>query len=242
MKLFSEYQHANIGMLHDNAIIETLKDFVDAHDIDVIIETGTNLGLGSTTMLAEAFKGKNTEIHTIEVNYPIYKQAKHNLVKYPNVHCHYGCSSGITEAITFIEQDEAILNHENYPDYFIDSITDPVGFYTKEIKGILELNRGKVSKLKDLFKPNLQEDLLRNLINKYKDKKLLVVLDSAGGTGKLEFDITKELLKDQHYFILLDDTHHLKHFRSVQEITSSPEWTVIGSSDQHGWMLAEHKA
>lgn len=240
MKLFSEYAHANIGMLHDEAIIDTLNNFVKDHTIDVIIETGTNLGLGSTKMLAEAFKNKDIELHTIEVNYPIFLQAKENLKKYSSVTCHYGCSSGIKEAIDFIEKDDAILFHENYPDYFIDSTSEPVKFYTKEIRGILDLNRGKISRLKSFFKPTLKENLLPSLIEKNKNKNLLIVLDSAGGTGKLEFEITKKSLIQKSFHVLLDDTHHLKHFRSIQEIKSDPRWTIIGSSDKHGWMLASY--
>ena len=47
---------------------------------------------------------------------------------------------------------------------------------------------------------------------------MLIVLDSAGGVGHMEFQITDELINNKNYYILLNDTHHLKHFRGYDII------------------------
>lgn len=241
MKLFSLYEHSNIGMQNDPYLKHALEKLASGGGINVIIETGTNLGLGSTKLLAESFKNKNVIIHTIEVNFPIFKQAKQNLKKYKKVKCHYGCSTEITEAILFIETDPAIINHEKHPEFFIDDVSNPTEFYTKEIKGILKLNSNK-RQIKSLLKPKPKESLLRDLIKSNYEKELLIVLDSAGGTGKLEFNITTNLLSQKDYYLLLDDTHHLKHFRSVIEIRNNKNWEIIEQDDKMGWLLAKHNS
>ena len=53
------------------------------------------------------------------------------------------------------------------------------------------------------------------------------VLDSAGGIGRLEFQTMLETMGSTSYALFLDDTHHLKHFRSLQAIRSSPDFRLI---------------
>jgi hypothetical protein len=81
-----------------------------------------------------------------------------------------------------------------------------------------------------------------NLIKELNSHNLLIVLDSAGGVGHMEFQITDELMKDKNYYLLLDDTHHLKHFRGLDIIKNRGDFTIINSSDKNGWVLAHHKA
>ena len=49
-------------------------------------------------------------------------------------------------------------------------------------------------------------------------------------------------MKNKNYYILLDDTHHLKHFRGLDIIKNRGDFTIINSSDKNGWVLAHHKA
>lgn len=242
MKLFSDYEYATIGMIHDKNLIVALEKLRDKNEIEVIIETGTNLGLGSTALLASIFKNDDLQIHTVEVNKNIFDEAKLNLVKFKNVTCHNGCSTSLQEAISFIENDDAIINHQNYSEFFIDDIVNPIEFYSNEIKGLLDLNASKKSNnlLRFFNKKSLNENLLQNLIKKFLNKKLLIVLDSAGGTGKLEFDITKKILINESFYVLLDDTHHLKHFRSLKEIKENPKWSILDESISHGWVIAKY--
>lgn len=243
MKLFRDYEHADMGMVHDPLLKTALAELAANIPVETVIETGTHLGLGSTTLLAQAFERKGTRIHTIEANYESYHQARKNLKKYPSVRCHYGCSTRLDQARDFIKRDPAILNHELFPGIFIDNTEDPVAFYSREVEGLLSATSAARSWWANVTRPTFEDDLLTKLVSTQKEDNLLIVLDSAGGVGKLEFELVKQLLPESDYCLLLDDTHHLKHFRSVEEICSDHrQWQVLSKNDVHGWMLARHRA
>jgi hypothetical protein len=102
--------------------------------------------------------------------------------------------------------------------------------------------------LKKILRPsrnantNPTYNLLPSLIKKFEGHKMLLVLDSAGGVGHMEFQITDELMKNKNYYILLDDTHHLKHFRGYDIIKNRGDFSIINTSEKNGWVLAYHKA
>ena len=111
------------------------------------------------------------------------------------------------------------MNHEKYPDIFIDHAKDP-NFYVNELEGRLNEGSNNIIKqfLKKLLRPSRDANtqpaynLLPKLIKQFYNNNMFV-LDSAGGVGHMEFQITDDLMKNKNYYILLDDTHHLKHFR-----------------------------
>ncbi len=86
---------------------------------------------------ASARVGKPITYLTLEVNFNNWCIAHGNLGKFPFVDCRWGCSVDRNEAIALIRKDEAIRNHQNYPDIFIDDTEDPVGFYSNELHGVL---------------------------------------------------------------------------------------------------------
>ena len=85
------------------------------------------------------------------------------------------------------------------------------------------------------------ENLLAKSLERVRDERPLVVLDSAGGTGWLEFTTLRETMGARPYVLLLDDVHHLKHFRSLQHVRRDGAFEILGLDEMHGWMLALHK-
>lgn len=142
-----------------------------------------------------------------------------------------------------MQRDPALKNHQDYPEIFIDDIENPIGFYSSEIMGTMREQTsqpiGGQSNF-DLFWEG--ENLLARLLYMHRLHTPLIVLDSAGGVGYLEFQNTINIMGDQSYILLLDDTHHVKHFRSLQFIKNSAAFKIIGSSAKHGWVVALHAA
>ncbi len=239
MKKYSEYRHASIS-ISDDPLLRKALSVIKHEGVDVIIETGTYKGTGSTRILAETFgTGRyDAKIHTIENNLVFYREAKANLRRFKAVKCHYGDSLSKKEMLDFIRQDEALRNHDHYQDVFIDETIDPVGFYINEIKGRLHRGASRLSFVEYLFKGS---DLLPKLIRKNLHLRLLFLLDSAGGIGYLEFLTVLRMMGERNYFILLDDIHHLKHFRSKRLIESDAGFKVIAMSETNGWILARHE-
>lgn len=238
-------------MNKDVDLINSLNDLAKKNIIKYIIETGTHRGLGSTTMLGNAFKNSNTlvSLNTIEIDYTNFSVAKKNLSHFSFINCCYGCSLDLNEAITYVKKDEAILYHEKYPEIFIDNAKDPINFYVNELEGKLNESSDSIIKkfLKKILRPsknskiNPQYNLLPKLIKEFYNDEMLIVLDSAGGVGHMEFQITDELMKNKAYYLLLDDTHHLKHFRGYDIIKNRGDFSILNASDKNGWVLAYHK-
>jgi predicted O-methyltransferase YrrM len=252
VKEYGDYKYTSVSMNKDQDLIKSLTDLAAQNTIEYVIETGTHRGLGSTTMLGNAFKNSSSlkSINTIEIDFSNYSMAKKNLSQFSYVNCLYGCSLDLNDAIDYVKKDEAILHHEKYPDIFIDHSKDPINFYVNELEGRLNEGSNNIIKqfLKKLLRPNRDSNtepsynLLPKLIKEFYDQTMLIVLDSAGGVGHMEFQITDDLMKNKDYYILLDDTHHLKHFRGLDIIKNRGDFSIINSSDKNGWVLAQHKA
>jgi len=223
MKLYSTYEKASTSMVEDLSFVECLLQLPHTH----ILETGTFRGEGSTQMLAYL---KPQVLITIERDKENHRIASENLVKFPFIQCLHGLSVNKKEAVDFIKQDEAISNHEAYPDVWIDDIKDPVKFYTKEMNGTL-FSKGA--------KEKVEEDWIRRLLPLMADFHPMILLDSAGGIGLLEFQIVREIMGDRSYTVIFDDTHHLKHFRSRQLVLDSPDFQLMYEGD--GCIVSRHE-
>ena len=229
---------------HDT-LLNVLTECIDAEKVTAVIETGTYLGLGSTRTIAEAFLKTSlpNEFITIEANWSSWRKARQNLSQYNFVKALWGKSVAQQDAIRFISNDLVLKQHEKYPDIWIDDISDPGRFYIEEIMGKLgDDGHRDFDLVRTCLKPFIYrgEDLLKKYLGRFRELKPLIVLDSAGGIGYLEFTIVLEIMSHHNYLILLDDIHHLKHFRSFQKISSDKKFTIIALNEEDGWVLAKH--
>ncbi len=254
MRKYADYAGASISMSADRQFTDALEDLFSRHDIDAVFESGTFQGLGSTTSLARAIVNNKVAIkhfYTLEVDYKFYRMARKNLKQFPFITCKWGLSVDSSEAKRFIENDEAIREHLKYPDIFIDDVVDPKGFYLNELSGRLSRYQAKKQRLtktirswvRSLFRPEkFSEDLLSTYLPSISAGVPLILLDSAGGIGFLEFNKVRELLADRQYYLILDDINHLKHFRSYRHIQGDPHFSILHESVEQGWLIARHCA
>ncbi len=246
MKLYSA-SGASISMAPDNRLKPFLSSTLAQYPITHVIETGTFRGLGSTTRISESFAPGRTPgvFVTIEANWVSWCHAKRNLRRFPFVQPLWGQSVAQARALAFIESDEALHHHARYPDIFIDDIADPVRFYRDEILGKLG---APVSNPKYLLRRCFDrafaysgEDLLEKHLTRFREHTPLVVLDSAGGIGYLEFQILRQVMQAHPYLLLLDDIHHLKHFRSHRDISQDRHFEQVHVDEQEGWLFAKYR-
>lgn len=247
MKKYSEYEYASISMSKDPLFLETIEELFNKIGVGAILESGTFLGLGSTRVLAEQVvksKQENIEFYTLEIDEYIYLQARKNLKKYPFVKPVYGISVPVKEAISFIDNDDCISNHQNYKDVYIDDLENPRAFYINEIQGKLSgVKLGFLGKLKRWvklgFASKFQENIFQSILPKIKHKKPLILLDSCGGTGYLEFLNIIKHMEQLPFSIILDDVHHLKHFRSLAYLRDPQNgFTILAENIEKGWVIA----
>jgi hypothetical protein len=220
MKLYSESKHASIQMNFDEKFNEVLVQLLFTFKIDLIIESGTYLGLGSTKHIAEVIKKANLQnivtFFTIESNKGYFEEAVKNLKNYEFVIPLLGQSINLNEAVKFLENDQFLLNHKNFDDVYIDSF-DPVKNYLNELKG----NRVRRFLNRIFFNP--KQNLLKDIIELNLNKSILIILDSAGGIGWFEFNEVLRIMAGNSFLLVLDDTNHVKHFRSRNYILENPK-------------------
>jgi hypothetical protein len=98
----------------------------------------------------------------------------------------------------------------------------------------------RVRELADRQRFHAGEDLLAKWLCEFKSFDPLIVLDSAGGIGYLEFSTVLKVMEGHPYLLLLDDICHLKHFRSYNYICSERQFAVLGERKESGWLLARY--
>ncbi len=171
---------------------KTVDKLIKKYAIEEIIETGIGTGKGSTLIFAKT----NLPVCSIECNAKHIAVAKKHLKDYPNVSILHGYSLEHNEMVKFI---------------FKDSI------YGKKLRLKREGgSRAPLYYLQEISCSAPAEDLLIKLINN--DKKQLILLDSSGGIGYLEFKKFMSMSYLKKKVLMLDDIQHVKHYRSVQEL------------------------
>jgi hypothetical protein len=189
-----------------------------------IIETGTYLGLGSTLILAKALKNiPDSELLTIEVNPDFYKSAVKNLQGFPNVQVLNGLSIPIDLLPT---KEELIkwLDGLEKEDIFVDfAPQERIELYMNHCRHHL-----------------VADDFLRKCIIYFGYKPELILLDSSGHLGFIEFQYILTLLMGSCYFIL-DDVFHVKHYDTLKYMQKSPKFQVEKlSREKFGYCIAKY--
>jgi hypothetical protein len=249
MKLYADYEHASIAMVIDEAFREVLSRIIGQHRIQYFFESGTFNGLGSTTLISETIQKEgidNPVFYTLERDPYFYEQACENLKRFPFVKVFNGLSVDEKEAVKFLENDDFLINHHQHPDIYIDNLENPRQFYLNEISGNLsrknETSGGILSSIFPFFTGSKtateHQNLIGTLLADMRNMNPLILLDSAGGIGYLEFSMVREVMGDNPYFIILDDTHHIKHWRSRRDVLADSRFSVIHDDTKHGRIIA----
>jgi hypothetical protein len=177
--------------------------------ITKVIETGTYMGNGTTKAVLRGFKlhGFEGNLISIEVNPEYHAQAMYNNRGAKGLDLLNGLSipkSLIPTSITFDVPANIIVDHTD---------KDRVKKYTQEIDFEVE------------------DCLLERAVNAFDGKPEMVILDSAGHIGLIEFKYLMSLIGKESFWLILDDTGHVKHYNTLELIKSMPEHTVIWESD-----------
>lgn len=246
MRSYREYRLASMRMVDDSGLGPVLARVVSESAVSHVVETGTYLGTGSTRMLAAAFPSDRPpeSFVTIEANWSSWRAALGNLTEFPFVTVLWGRTMPRRVALEFVRGDDALRHHERWPDVFIDDTRHPVKSYSRELRGRLGRRPRGLRLLMRFASDRLRryagEDLLTRSLQRVREQRPLILLDSAGGIGWLEFQTVLREMASMPYTIVLDDTHHVKHFRSLAHIRADAAFTIVARSEEHGWVVAHH--
>ncbi len=175
-----------------------------AHEnITRVIETGTYLGNGTTKAVLKGFRILELDYDFISIEVnPDYHAQAKNNNAGTNVNFINGLSIPRSMLPVSITYDA--------PDHIIVDHLDP-NCYTKEV----------------LF--NVPDAML-NLAVELKPE--LVILDSAGHLGLIEFNYLMQLIPNDAFYLALDDTNHIKHYHTLELIKQHPNKFEILWNDQ----------
>jgi len=194
-----------------------------------IIETGTYLGEGTTTVIASAVRDFNIDLekfYSIEVNPQYFRSAYIHLR-----------NLGLLEFVT-LENGLSIYrkqlpNRDKIREMFLDTIWPDYVYidHNKDIrvnKYFEETNFGDVP-----------EGLLITCLEKLEQTPDLVLLDSGGHVGELEFDTLIPMLKGP-CIIALDDIYHVKHYNSLVKIKEDKRFKIMElSKEKFGFCITK---
>lgn len=168
-----------------------------------VIETGTYHGTGTTRAVLQGFdKSKPFDFISIECNPAHVEIARKNI--------------GKIEGFT-------ILEGLSVPKKLRPKKLDLKGYPDDTIVDHREKDRERLYKQEvDFTGP---DELLKMALEMQGYETEMIILDSAGHMGTVEFDYLMSLVKAP-FMLALDDTLHIKHRKTVQKIENDPRFTL----------------
>jgi len=186
------------GMAASQELREDIKYVIGRYRPKHIIETGTYMGLGSTSAILYGLKEadiKGFSFISMESNPDFYKIAKQNLDE------EYNGSLVLMNKVS-VPRNLLPSKVDHVPDNIITDHIDPQ-HYTKEVPRGVEDNGLLAAMMLLEFAPDL------------------VLLDSAGHLGTIEFEYLLTLAIEP-FILILDDTLHRKHYKTMEKIKADP--------------------
>ncbi len=165
-----------------------------------ILETGTYNGLGSTSAILHGLKDANIDpfsFISIESNEKNHAEAEKNLLGE-----NYKGTLVLMHSNSLPREIMPKMVYE-VPDHVITDHSDPMK-YLKEVPS------------------DIDDDGIYRAMALLDNRPDLVLLDSAGHLGFLEFEYVCKLAESS-FVLILDDTLHRKHYDTLEFIKAHPE-------------------
>lgn len=185
---------------------DALTQLIRDRNLKKIVETGTYHGTGTTRAIIEGqrFLPGRCQFYSIEVNPENHRIAQRNTVG-ENVRCMLGLS-----VPSHMKPPAKAIEFLDYPSDIVVDFKEDV----RSASYFAEVNY------------NVKDNLLQYCLEQMDFKPDLVLLDSAGHLGFLEFEYLLTLV-DAPFYLALDDTGHVKHFKTVQKILKDDRFTLV---------------
>ncbi len=194
-----------------------------------IIETGTYLGTGTTSIIASTIKKMGYDdfkFFSIEVNPLNFNEAKKNIAE-AGLEKYVTLLNGLSMPRNLLPSIHQIKNHTvdnvEYENIFVDHH---------------EANRPEKYFNETNFN-DIDDDLLDKCLWQFEYSPDFILLDSAGHIGFEEFKYVIDRLK-KDCIIALDDIYHIKHHKSFIYMQNDSRFQIIISSkEKFGFCIAK---
>jgi len=213
----------------DGSFATAIRDIIRERKPVHLLETGTHRGTGSTAVICGAI-GNNSRLHTVESNRTFFGCAVANTHKWNyRVECRWGLSIPRSLLPTY---KEVLENIRSCP---ADIAIDGAHLPSDELRAQEYVEETTV-------RGSAPENLIKQIVKTEHDGKIdFVLLDSAGHIGYIEFQHLLNFL-EHPCIIALDDTKHLKHYKSIVAIRRWDKFKILAEGqDRCGWAITEYR-
>jgi len=227
VKVAADYVQTGIKVRAESSFGAKIQDLFSKIRPKKIIETGTYLGTGTTTIITKSLQTLGIDdamFFTIEVNPQNYARAKQY---FETNNIKVNALNGLSVPRAMLPNREEIsqktITDVDYDGIFVDHKEDKrVELYYNETNF-----------------PNLPDNLLYKCLRLFDFKPDFVLLDSGGHMGNIEFKYLIDNLQGECY-IALDDIYHIKHHHSFQQIQSDPRFELVTAlKEKFGFCIAK---
>ncbi len=191
-----------------------------------IIETGTYLGQGTTSIIWRALRdlGISADFTTMEVNPEHHRQATaHFRAQGMKIRAELGVSVPRELLPDKAEITDKFVTHREYEGIYYD--------HHEAVRAELYFSETD-------FK--VADDLLYTAMQRCAFKPEFVLLDSAGHMGFIEFQYLMSLIQGD-CTLMLDDVYHCKHYKTLQLIKQDPRFRIlVESREKFGFCIARY--
>ena len=223
----SKGSYCSISVKRGTAFEDSIRRLVRQARPRTIIETGTYLGRGTTTIVWKALQqaGIDPDFTTIEVNPEYHRQAK----------AYFDKNGMRIRSVCGLSLERSRLpSKQDIQRKFVDNKDSDRIYYDHPE----HLRSEKYFSETDFQVPDNQ---LEYALKRCNWKPDLVLLDSAGHLGFEEFELVRRRVKGT-FHLVLDDVHHCKHHRSLNAIKSDPRFELLEENDEKfGYAIARFK-
>lgn len=208
-----------------NEFCKKITEIIVQEKIKNVIETGTYLGLGTTSAVLEGFllsgaQPKDIKFVTIEASNDFRLEAIKNCEKKYYDYIHTKRFSVGTKFAGGVSVPKELLPTK------LDFSDVPPGIYIDHDE------KDRVfSYLNEVW--SLNYDLLGEYAFEIVPRPEMIILDSAGHIGAIEFDyVMTKLNFYKHCYFCLDDTNHVKHYKTCEKMDADERFDFIWSTDE----------
>ena len=220
---------APISVATESEFARKLRQIIAERRPQKLIETGTHLGQGTTTIIASALKENgldNAQFHSIEVNPQYYLRACRNL-RENGLARFVTLNNGVSVPRRLLPTAEeiaaGIAHAKTQPDVYLD--------HAEERRVDLYLTETQFDAVED--------DLLGKCLAGFGYEPHFLLLDSAGHMGWVEFQYVLQHIKGP-CVIAFDDVRHIKHYQSLAHLRRDPRFRVIAEgAEKFGYCIAD---
>lgn len=199
----------------------SIRKYLEEFKPKLIVETGLYHGNGSTSIISSLIRDipiEGAKFFSIECNKASIEIAKENL-RNKNLLSFVNIISGLSIPKSLLPDEDDIKRE------IIEAIT---------VDGIKTDHEGQIARgafyYQEETKSYDRENCLGYILDEIGDPEF-VLLDSGGHIGNLEFHYLIGNL-NKPCAIALDDTRHIKHYKSFKWIQEDPRFQIINDNDE----------